>query len=122
MRKLLTTIALLAASVVAISATPASASRSCGVLRLQGRDAVRVTIYRGPVSCAGARGIVKLYGTPKVGTFHGNPNGPRSGWYTTFPGGWTCGPLEQGSATCWLGGSPHNAAKARDLVGFVIVG
>jgi hypothetical protein len=50
--------------VALISATPASASRSCGSTHLlvQPADTAQVTIARGQVSCAQARGVARLYG------------------------------------------------------------
>ena len=119
MQNRLTTIAILAAVAAVIPATSAAAERSCGTTHLLQGGSATVTIVRGRLSCAQARGIVKLYGS-KRGTPHGL-NGPRSGMCTTYPGGWACGPLEQGGSACWRGGSVKNATKARDFVRLMLV-
>src|SRR4051794_12696436 len=104
-----TTAAALVACVVALSATPAAASRSCGTTRLlQGGASVRVTVDRGSVTCAQARGIIRLYGSSR-GTNHG----PVRHGYTTYPGGWRCYPLHHGTASCQRGGSIRHP---RDVV------
>jgi hypothetical protein len=119
MRLRLTTVAVLTATAAAISATPAAAERSCGTTHLLQGGSARVTIARGALSCSAARGIVKLYGSSR-GTPHGL-NGPRSGFYTTYPAGWRCGPLEQGGSACWRGGSVSSVNKARDVVWLELV-
>jgi len=93
----------LAAVVAAVSATPAVASRSCGATHLlQGGGGARVTAVRGSLSCAEARGIVKLYGSSR-GALHYLNHG-RALSYASYAGGWVCGALERGYARCFRGG------------------
>jgi hypothetical protein len=120
MRTRLPTITILAAVAVAVCASPAAAARSCGSTPLLQGGRASVTITRGPLSCSQARAIIRLYGS-NHGTPHGL-NGPRSGFYTTYPGGWICGPLEQGGSACWLGGTPRSLSAARDVVWLKLVG
>jgi hypothetical protein len=112
MYRRLTTIAILAAAVAVVVATPAAASRSCGTVRgetVRGGiiPAARVTILRGRVSCAQARTAAKDY---KVGpsTHHGPANGPSSEQHITLPGRWRCTLISGEVASCSRGGSSLN--------------
>lgn len=98
----LTTIAVLAAAVAAISAAPASAKRPCGSARLLVQPGVRaeVTIARGPLSCVQARSLARLYGSRR-GIRHSFPS--RTLGYSTYPGGWQCGALDHGNTRCVRG-------------------
>jgi hypothetical protein len=118
MRMRLTIITVLTAVVAAISATPAAAAaeRSCGTVRA-GRNAARVTILHGPVSCTQARAASKNY-IAGHSTFHGPVNGPRSGQYITVPGDWRCSVIEGGAAVCTRGGSRVNP---REMIGFSVL-
>ena len=122
MRTPLRTITILVAVAVAVAvcASPAAAARSCGSTALLQGGRASVTITRGSLSCSQARAIVKLYGSNR-GTPHGL-NGPHSGFYATYPGGWICGPLEQGGSACWLGGTPRSLSRARDVVWLKLLG
>ena len=116
MRRYLIVIGLLAAVAgTALAAGPAMAARSCGTVA---KGAVRVTIARGPESCAQARGVAKSYIAGR-GTFHGPPNGPRADQYVTIPGGWRCSVVEQGSVGCFKGGSTY--LGAREQIGWIMV-
>lgn len=115
MYRRLVTIVILASSVAALSATPAAAERSCGTVHA-GRYAARVTISRGPMSCAQARAVARSYISGR-GTAHVGRGRSRSEEYVTFPGGWRCSGLEQGGASCIGGGS--NYLTARDRFGFL---
>jgi hypothetical protein len=79
MYRRLLVIASLVAAVGATAAVPAVAKQSCGTTELDQGGRASVTIVKGHVSCAAARGIVKLYGS-KTGTPH-NTSGPRSQMY-----------------------------------------
>jgi hypothetical protein len=68
---------------------------------VQPADTAQVTIARGPVSCAQARGVARLYGSHGISS-HSFPS--RTLGYTTFPGGWQCGALNHGFAVCVRGG------------------
>jgi hypothetical protein len=92
MYRRLTTIALLAAAVAVIAATPASASRSCGSVQ-----EYHVTVTRGSVSCAKARTVAKEWETSK-GVTHRFP--AYTLWYFAFPGGWDCSTLNMGHVGC----------------------
>jgi hypothetical protein len=100
---------------IAFTATAAAAMRSCGAITVKGQR-VSVTIARGTVSCAQARGVARSY-VSGHGTLHGSPSGPRADMYVTLPGGWRCSVVEQGGAACKGGGSSHGSA--RNLVEFV---
>jgi hypothetical protein len=118
MRRYLIVIGLLAAVAgTALTAGPAMAARSCGTVTAKGA-AVRVTLARGPESCAQARGVAKSYISGR-GTFHGPPNGPRAEQYVTIPGGWRCSVVEQGAVGCFKGGSTYLAAG--EQIGWVTV-
>jgi hypothetical protein len=120
MRTRLLTIIILAALVATVSASPAAAARSCGSTALLQGGRASVTITRGSLSCSQARAIIKLYGSNRA-TPHGL-NGPHSAFYTTYAGGWICGPLEQGGSACWLGGTPRSLSGARDVVWLKLLG
>jgi hypothetical protein len=120
----LTTIAILATlTAAAIFASPAWATRSCGTTRIafgagHGSGPVRLTVLRGRVSCAQTRTAMRNY-FGGHGTLRGPANGPRSQQTIVLPGGWRCGPLEQGIARCMSGGS--NYLNARDAIeGFLV--
>jgi hypothetical protein len=108
---------LAAAALSVMAASSAGAQRSCGTTHLHGGALVRVSVAHGSVSCASARAIVKRYGTGTVhysckGTNGGPP--PHACLYTTYPGGWRCGALEQGASACWRGAT--TTRTARDVV------
>lgn len=89
MHRRLTAVAVLAATVAAISATPAAAERSCGSFPSQAKFSApqRVAIVRGAVSCREARSV--FIGIARgQGTAHG-PGIPLSEDYVTFRG-WRC--------------------------------
>lgn len=111
------TVGLLAVVAAAISAPAAASTRSCGTVTAKGQ-AVSVSIGRGRVSCAQARGVAKSYISGR-GTLHGPSNGPRADMYVTIPGGWRCSVIEQGGAGCTSGGS--NYLTARNLVEWTYV-
>jgi hypothetical protein len=110
----LTTIAILAAVVTAISASPAAAERSCGTERVQpGRTSpatpgstsgpglpYKIIVWRGSVSCAKARSLIKETGEGK-GKWH--EAAALSGIYTSFPGGWSCALASGGGYGCVQG-------------------
>lgn len=125
----LTTIAILAAVVAAISPVPAAAERSCGAERVQpGRTSpattgsmsgpgipYKIIVSRGSVSCAKARSLVRETGEGK-GKWHEAP--ALSGIYTSFPGGWSCALATGGNYGCWQGrriGAYHHANEIDGL-------
>jgi hypothetical protein len=106
-------IAALTIGLVAISAAPAVASRSCGTTPLKQGGRASVTIARGPISCSKARATVRLYGTGAV--HYTCRSHAHSCLYSTYPHGWRCGPLEMGGSACWLGGTNTAHARAVEL-------
>lgn len=100
--------ALLLASLSAAVGPPRSTAlakgpASCGVIAYRGARA-KVLIEAGRLSCGQARSAGLAY-VRGEGEFHGPPSGPRSEQYVTLPGGWRCGPVEQGTVGCSRGGA-----------------
>src|SRR5262249_44213176 len=77
----------LCAAFIGLNPPPASAARYCGSAHfVEATGGARVTIRRGSLSCAQARQVASLWGSPR-GTVH-QPRPGRASRYTTFPGGW----------------------------------
>lgn len=118
MRRHLTIIAILAAVLAAISATPASAFRSCGIISA---SSVRVTIDQGRVSCAEARAAIRLWEKPGPRIEHGPRNGSFAQKSWTMRDGWTC-KEGTGGGVCSVGGSgPLRVVKPRAVIDYSFV-
>jgi hypothetical protein len=110
MHRRLITIAILAAVVAAIAATPAvAAERSCGWTNVV-KQPYHVQIIHGSVSCHEACWLIKTYGEGG-GTPHGGQKS-QSEMYSTLPGGWICVSGAGGAHVCSLG----KRADPRDVV------
>jgi hypothetical protein len=88
-------------SATAVARAPAfdrhDGSRSCG--RASGGGHVWAVRRKGHITCTRARRLLKAYWSPDSKS-HTPSQGGRSQWYTTVPGGWTCGPMEHGWIYC----------------------
>lgn len=117
MRIRLTTIAILIAATVAISATPAAGERSCGTAREGGNgQTVRVSIYRGRLSCAEARKAIRNVKAGRGVERHVGSGGSFAEKSWAFPGGWVC-KWGTGGFDCVRGGSgPLRSLNPRDGV------
>jgi hypothetical protein len=76
-------------ALLALPATPAHASRSCGSITVQRTLHASIHVLHGRVSCREARSVLKTYGNGG-GTRRGNRNGSRAEMYSVLPGGWRC--------------------------------
>jgi hypothetical protein len=83
-------IVVAAIAVLAVSAVPAHAGKSCGSLRASGPwgSGLRVTVHveKGNVGCAEARRLARMLFTGR-GRYHDGGYGYNSWWI--LPGGWT---------------------------------
>jgi hypothetical protein len=127
MYRRLTAIAILTIAVAAISAAPAAAKRSCGTERVQPGTSgpprtgstsgpgipYRIIVWRGSVSCRKARILIKATGEGK-GTWHEAPD--FAAIYTSFPGGWRCGPTGTGGGYGCVRGRRIGASEYADEI------
>ena len=95
---------------VSYRCAPPAAQRSCGTVTAT-RQTVRVTVVRGRVSCAQARGLARSY-ICGHGTFHAGPS--QAATYITIPGGWKCSTEGMAGAGCISGRS--NYLNPRDVI------
>ncbi len=107
MYRRLTLIAILTAVTATIAATPAAAKQSCGTERVQPGTSgplktgstrgpgipYKIIVWRGKVSCRKARSLIKATSEGR-GTWHEAPD--FAAIYTSFSGGWRCGPTGTG--------------------------
>ncbi len=84
-----------------VGTLPALRYRQCGSAG-DSRSGTWDVFRSGTLTCEQARDVLTVLFSPAAKT-HMPPHGGRSSWYTTLPGGWTCGPLEMGILTCWHG-------------------
>lgn len=87
--------------------------RSCGQSR-GGGNSWKVFRAR-KATCAQARHVLKVLFSPAAKT-HMPAGQGRSGWYTTLPGRWRCGPLEMGVLTCLRGNTSAPTAGAAFVI------
>jgi hypothetical protein len=102
--------------VVAIAATPATASpRSCGYVN---PFEYHVKVNLGQVSCAEARKAIATV-VRGGGKRHGNPRKGLEQLYWTLPGGWRCATGAGGAWACQRGGTrthPRDQISAEQRV------
>lgn len=88
-------VAVLIVPALGSGAGPVKGPRRCGTVL------GNTLTVKGPITCKRARTFARCMLTRRCrGVFHGSPSGPRSQWYTTFPGGWRCGATFQGVTSC----------------------
>jgi len=87
--------------------------RSCG--RSRGGGSSWKVFRARKATCAQARHVLKVLFSPAAKT-HMPAGQGRSGWYTTLPGRWTCGPLEMGVLTCLRGKASAPTAGAAFVI------
>jgi hypothetical protein len=87
-----------------LTATPASAARSCGVVATRDQVSYRVEITTGSPSCGAVRRVVRRYGHPTAVRYN-CANHSHLCMYGVYPRGWRCTGLFQGNFACWLGGN-----------------
>ena len=92
-----------------IPTSPATAARGCDTVRRPYTDASPIiTVVRGPVRCANARGVMKRYWLSEVLAF-------RKTKTLRFAGiRWTCRPTGSGFPTRWRCTSRRSTVTARE--------